>query len=519
MQATNCGWYLKWNVGLNIETFILTKTNQIYEKMYCEIGCILVLFNALAASVRIPPNPCPQIFSYYKDSSGVLYGEANIPYDGSTTMQFTVNVSLAALFQKAELKLVLLTPLTQLINNVGRVTYNVFFPSQEIIPRITQITYNGHIYCQGPSEPLIPGYSGVTNIWYTTTFKYTRGITGTINTNQVYEPGSSDAEIPVKDPNIHQPTLGPITPIPNERGSEKDSSDMPETNYVVPNEFLQPVTQAPIKNEDYKCGISNDLVVPLILGGTNAEVGQYPWLTAIFALDNHGNYDYKCSGTLISQKHVITAGRCVQYYKIQVVKTEDILLVMGTNDLEHWSSNGAVTRKARHVDTHPDYKKNPDSAHADMSIISMDVPVQFSSVIRPVCLWKGDSDLYPITTKMGSIAGYGQDENAQKAGSLHAMKAKHTEIPIVSQFDCLLSDIAFTNITSDRTFCAGGKGSGPCIGDSGSGFVLNIDGVYYLRGIASFALSKNGKCEIQHKYAVFCDTAKFTDWVKSCMKN
>nr|XP_023020669.1 serine protease gd-like isoform X2 [Leptinotarsa decemlineata] len=529
---------------------------------------LVCIFITLVSSVRIPPNPCPQIFSYYKDRSGQLYGEAIIPYDRSTTMQFSVNASLAALFQKAELRLVLVTTLNEL-QRAERVVYNVFFPSQEIIPKITQITYNGNVLCRGPPEPLIPGISGITNIWYTTIFKYTRR-PFIPTTNQVNEDlGTSDADIPVKDPGFQMPSripniprpvqnpnvIGPveiprpvqnpniirpdefsrpaqnpnslqpvlIAPIPSvDSHAEPESMKDPKPNTLRPieNEFLNPVTQAPIKtNKDFQCGISNSLVVPLILGGSNVEEGEYPWLTALFALSGDGNYEYKCSATLISEKHVITAGRCVQYYKIQVVKTEDILLVMGTSDLKQWSSNGAITRKARTVDTHPDFKKNPNSAHADLSVITMDVPVKFSNVLKPVCLWKGDTDLYPITNMMGTITGFGQDEDAQKNGDLHVIKARHTEIPIVSQYDCLLSSIAFNGITSDKTFCAGGKGSGPCIGDSGAGLVLPIDGVYYLRGIASLSSGKNGTCDYQDKYAVFCDVAKFMDWVKSCMTN
>lgn len=63
------------------------------------------------------------------------------------------------------------------------------------------------------------------------------------------------------------------------------------------------------------------------------------------------------------------AARCIQYYKVQLVATEDILLILGSNDLSHWATSGAVTRGASDVVVHPDFKNNPTSANADMALI------------------------------------------------------------------------------------------------------------------------------------------------------
>ena len=44
---------------------------------------------------------------------------------------------------------------------------------------------------------------------------------------------------------------------------------------------------------------------------------------------------------------------------------------------------------------------------------------------------------------------------------------KKVNVTIVSDRDCLRKNYAFAVMTSDRTFCAGGKGEGACLGDSG----------------------------------------------------
>lgn len=61
----------------------------------------IILLIPVVLGVRIPPNPCPSIFSYFKDPRGRIYGEAVIPYDNATHMEFTVNASLVGRFKKS----------------------------------------------------------------------------------------------------------------------------------------------------------------------------------------------------------------------------------------------------------------------------------------------------------------------------------------------------------------------------------------------------------------------------------
>ncbi|CAG9821463.1 unnamed protein product [Phaedon cochleariae] len=496
---------------------------------------ILLLLSCLllyVSPVRIPQNPCPRIFSYYKDAKGLLYGETNIPYDKATFMTLSINASLAGRFSnKVELKLQLKTALKQLMANVSTVTYNIFFPSQEIIPKITQITYNGNVFCQGPPEPLIPGTQGITNLWYSTMFQFTR--IPEWNLIQEYQdPGIPESEIPVKDPddNILDTRIPVVQKRPTDTSEENNVSygeypSMSSLSTPTPQEVVSQLptvvtSTSEVEKLSYKCGIPKPSIRPLILGGTDSAVGQFPWLVALMSKnDSSDEYEYKCSATLISHKHVVTAGRCVQYYRLQVLKIQDMLLVMGTNDVTNWEANGAVSRRVIKVNTHPDFMRNPNSAHADISVVTMDNQVSFSDFLIPVCLWMEDTDLYPVTNKVGTVAGYGQDEIARKNGALHVSHAMYADMKIVSQYDCLLSEIGLLQITSDKTFCADGASKGPCIGDSGSGFVLHSNGVYQLRGISSYAVTRNGTCDLENKYAVFCDVAKFSKWVESCMQN
>ncbi|KAJ8921253.1 hypothetical protein NQ315_013725 [Exocentrus adspersus] len=490
--------------------------------MFSVINCrcvVLLCFIIQVNLLRIPENPCPNTFHYYKKTSGEIYGEAVIPYDRSNHLQFSVNASLVGYFEKADLKIQLATPPRQIASQ-PIIKYNIYFPFPDVIPKITQVAYNGHIYCSGPPEPLIPGTPGITNVWASHIYSFSNVlsrdndhidnfISSTEESNVI-----SDSDIPVRDP---------VPIVSSKNNTRSGFDDNPFLNTEVDSGFITVPITNPSNDNNEQCGVANNLILPLITGGVETQEGQYPWLAALFSYNRDKNsYDYRCAANLISNQHVVTAARCVQFYKIQTVKTEDILFVLGKNDLTHWATNGAITRGATRVQCHPYFQENSKSAHGDIAVITLNKPVEISKTIRPVCLWEGSDELDPLVDSRGTLASWGADEKAQKSGQLTVLRANHVEMPIASQFDCLKSDEVFRNLTSEMTFCAGAKdGRGPCVGDSGAGFVIPKDRIFYLRGIASISIAttnKDGTCDLS-KYAVFCDVAKFGSWIKSCMKN
>lgn len=62
------------------------------------------------------------------------------------------------------------------------------------------------------------------------------------------------------------------------------------------------------------------------------------------------------------------------------------------------------------------------------------------------------------------------------------------------------------------------KGSGPCTGDSGGGFVIKRGERWALRGVVSSALvdADSKTCDTK-KYTVFADVAQHTEWILSIL--
>lgn len=126
-----------------------------------------------------------------------------------------------------------------------------------------------------------------------------------------------------------------------------------------------------------------------------------------------------------------------------------------------WNEEGYEKRGALKFKVHPDWKPQEQSYDGDLALIQMDKPVKYSKFIRPVCLWNGMPDITKVVGQVGIIAGWGKNDK----GQLNTDFPKKVNVPIVADGTCLRQHEAFVHITSDRTFCAGGRnGEGPCQG-------------------------------------------------------
>ena len=93
----------------------------------------------------------------------------------------------------------------------------------------------------------------------------------------------------------------------------------------------------------------------------------------------------------------------------------------------------------------------------------------------------------------------------------HSKVARMANVQAVTKAECTKNDPIL--IMSENMFCAGGRGSGPCSGDSGGGFFVFIDGAWHLRGIVSSATLKgNGECD-SDRYALYTQLSNFTSWI------
>lgn len=113
---------------------------------------------------------------------------------------------------------------------------------------------------------------------------------------------------------------------------------------------------------------------------------------------------------------------------------------------------------------HPDWKTYTERYDADIAILYFEKEVMYSNYIRPVCLppkeWKTQN------LRNGVIVGWGLSEKSNYTGPEKIPSKAYLKVK-ASNEECFFETGALLQISSPRTFCAGGENTGPCNGDSG----------------------------------------------------
>lgn len=260
-----------------------------------------------------------------------------------------------------------------------------------------------------------------------------------------------------------------------------------------------------IQSNEPSCG-QVPAASPLIKGGVHLQYGQWPWHIALYKKSGT-SLTYVCGGSVVSKRNVITAAHCV----FKILPTEQLIVYLGKTHLSpHIEEEGQQIKGVINRIVFPFY--NPNSYHGDICILTLDSQIEYSQYVRPVCIWDHPADLSVIIGHLGTYSGWGITETDRESDIL-----KMAKIPIVSADDCVRSYPAFfSQYMSQNSFCAGFRnGTSPCNGDSGGGLMFERDSSWYLRGIISVSVGKDGQnvCDPYH-YIIFTDVPKYMDFIR-----
>ena len=59
------------------------------------------------------------------------------------------------------------------------------------------------------------------------------------------------------------------------------------------------------------CGKPKNDHVDVSRGSLEVDIEQQPWVVSIGSFQSDINWDHQCSGSLVTNKHVLTAARCL----------------------------------------------------------------------------------------------------------------------------------------------------------------------------------------------------------------
>ncbi|XP_065263532.1 ovochymase-1 [Emys orbicularis] len=238
-----------------------------------------------------------------------------------------------------------------------------------------------------------------------------------------------------------------------------------------------------------------------VVGGEEACPHCWPWQAGLQFLGDH-----QCGGVVISPTWVLTAAHC-----IQTNRPLHWTVIVGDHDRILKESTEQV-RRVKTIVVHPDF--DTVSYDSDIALIQLDVPLEYNTVVRPICL---PNSTQPFSSSvLCTMTGWGSTQEAD--GSL-ASRLQQTQVPILESEVCE-KNYYFNHpggITA-RMLCAGFASSGgqdSCQGDSGGPLVCyNEKEPFILYGIISWGVG----CARPKKPGVYTRVRVFLDWIKSTIR-
>nr|KAF6402192.1 hypothetical protein HJG63_016010 [Rousettus aegyptiacus] len=170
-----------------------------------------------------------------------------------------------------------------------------------------------------------------------------------------------------------------------------------------------------------------------IIGGIEAEAGEFPWLVSIQAGNEHF-----CGGAIIDEWWIVTAAHCLSHDGL--IPT-DLSVVLGTNDLQ---SPSLEIKGVSSIVLHKDFNKlNMDN---DIALLLLNSQITFSGLKEPICMPRQPS---PSTWHRCWVAGWGQT----KTGDKNSGKPDLIKVPMIIM-DWEKCSKLFSKLTKNM-LCAG----------------------------------------------------------------
>ncbi|KAM4847907.1 suppressor of tumorigenicity 14 protein [Urocitellus parryii] len=251
--------------------------------------------------------------------------------------------------------------------------------------------------------------------------------------------------------------------------------------------------------KDCDCGLRSFSKQARVVGGTNADQGEWPWQVS---LHSQGQ-GHVCGASLISPNWLVSAAHC--FMDDRDFRYSDPTLwtaFLGLHDQSKRSDSGVQEHQLKRIITHPAF--NDFTFDYDIALLELKKPAEYSSVVRPICL-PDTSHVFPVGKAIW-VTGWG---HTQEGGS-GALILQKGEIRIINQTTC--EGLMPQQITP-RMMCVGFLSGGvdACQGDSGGPLSsVEEDGRIFQAGVVSWGEG----CAQRNKPGVYTRLPVFRDWIK-----
>jgi len=212
------------------------------------------------------------------------------------------------------------------------------------------------------------------------------------------------------------------------------------------------------------CGIPNRKSKNRIVGGQDADIGEYPW--QVFVITTENSEQYMCGGTIVGKRHIVTAAHCVS-------GREKVEVLIGATDYQQPDGQERFFIESKDFRIHPGYHYEVYMDRGiyeipvnDIAVLVLHDPLDLKQYphIKPACLPKTGVTSEDFVGKKGTVTGWG---DTKKEDTSHLQEV---ELNVLGQ-NCG----EWESYMPETRFCAGvqnGRKSS-CFGDSGGPLVVN----------------------------------------------
>ncbi|KAJ2379140.1 hypothetical protein GGI05_006638 [Coemansia sp. RSA 2603] len=202
-----------------------------------------------------------------------------------------------------------------------------------------------------------------------------------------------------------------------------------------------------------------------IIGGQSVETHEYPFVVYL-SIETQPSWHAVCGGTLISDRHIVTAGHCLYH----APSANAVRIGYGNTHVRQQQSV-----RAQNYTIHPDF--NPRTLFNDIAVIELHASdrIKPSDRARWIPVYFGSVDPGLTLTTMG----WGITSNSPGARTVPVMN--RVDLSVASNEACTAVDQTFASsdgpFVCTSTFAGGASGAGSrdqCNGDSGSPAVITM---------------------------------------------
>nr|XP_037273326.1 mite allergen Eur m 3-like [Rhipicephalus microplus] len=244
-----------------------------------------------------------------------------------------------------------------------------------------------------------------------------------------------------------------------------------------------------------ECGITTH---EMIVNGSYAKPGQFPWMVFL-VVHNRKGQSFQCGGTILTQRHILTAAHCIYPNGLVAVGAE---AYYGNIHKRHG-------KRLRVTKVIPHAKYNEKSFSHDIAVFVVEKPFQFGTNARPICIPTAPVN---IAGTDNIVAGWGFIREGDVCFIYNVDLARTTSNIRLSQFNLTIYVTAdYRGFDSRVMYCAYKTATDSCQGDSGGPAMYRVSGGhrYVQVGIVSYGHG----CARENVPGVYTRVDVFAPWL------